>query len=302
MPALSAKRLHRLDDPGVRRVARVVDDLRTGAPLGHRLAHQQRDDRAAEADDQREHQQRRRRSARWRRGSGSGRSTLMTMPSTSITARLVITKSRIRFMVEALVCDGAMMGTAGAELKTGRQYCQTGTKVLACVSGAAAPWPARLSRRTICVPRRSRLEQLRGLDQVEQLAVAVVARVEGRLVADLLAHRSPAPTSRPPRPPIPPRCAAGHQPRVLLQRRRVEPRRRRLGRRPRRCPWRRPQACAPTWTRPCRRPGRRPAAAVPQVLQVQEARAGVDEGHRRLLARRSRRPARPWPSGASPAA
>src|SRR5207253_4918670 len=34
------------------------------------------------------------------------------------------------------------------------------------------------------------VEQLRRLDEVDQLAVAVVARIEGRLVADLLAHRA----------------------------------------------------------------------------------------------------------------
>jgi hypothetical protein len=37
----------------------------------------------------------------------------MTMPSTTITARLVITKSRILFMVEAVVATARMMGTPG---------------------------------------------------------------------------------------------------------------------------------------------------------------------------------------------
>ena len=58
---------HRLDQPGMGRVARVVDDLRAGAALGDRLAHQQRDDRAAEADRPARTPAARRRSARWRR-------------------------------------------------------------------------------------------------------------------------------------------------------------------------------------------------------------------------------------------
>ena len=54
---LVGKAAHGLDEPGMGRVARIVDDLRAGAALGDELAHQQRDGRAAEADDQREHQQ-----------------------------------------------------------------------------------------------------------------------------------------------------------------------------------------------------------------------------------------------------
>ena len=52
--------------------------------------------------------------------------TLMTMPSTTITARLVITKSRILFMGrKPFVASAQDDGDEPAELKTGRQYCQT---------------------------------------------------------------------------------------------------------------------------------------------------------------------------------
>jgi hypothetical protein len=46
------------DQPTVHRVGRAVDDLRAGAPLGHRLADQQRNERPGEAHEQREQQQR----------------------------------------------------------------------------------------------------------------------------------------------------------------------------------------------------------------------------------------------------
>jgi hypothetical protein len=49
---------HGLDDPGFVGVARLLDDLHARAPLGHRLADQQRDDGAAKAHDQREAEQR----------------------------------------------------------------------------------------------------------------------------------------------------------------------------------------------------------------------------------------------------
>ena len=49
---------HAADQPLVGRVRRVVDDLRAGRPLGHRLADQQRNDRATETHHQREAQQR----------------------------------------------------------------------------------------------------------------------------------------------------------------------------------------------------------------------------------------------------
>ena len=57
MPAVCASRLHGFEQPGLDLFARLVDDLRAGRPLGHRLADQQRDDRAGEADDRREQQQ-----------------------------------------------------------------------------------------------------------------------------------------------------------------------------------------------------------------------------------------------------
>ena len=63
---------HRFDQPVLVRAFGAVDHLRACRPLGHRLGDQQRDERAAEADDGREHQQRAdvealRVSQRWRR-------------------------------------------------------------------------------------------------------------------------------------------------------------------------------------------------------------------------------------------
>ena len=48
---------HRVHNPGLVLVLRRGDDLRARAPLGHGLAHQQRDDGAAKAHDEREAQQ-----------------------------------------------------------------------------------------------------------------------------------------------------------------------------------------------------------------------------------------------------
>ncbi len=48
---------HRLHDPGLVRVARLVDHVQAHAGLGHGLAHQQRDDGAGEADHEGIHQQ-----------------------------------------------------------------------------------------------------------------------------------------------------------------------------------------------------------------------------------------------------
>jgi hypothetical protein len=58
MPAFSAKRATVSTIQRWVGSLRIVDDLRLGAPLGHRLADQQRDERAAEAHDGREAQQR----------------------------------------------------------------------------------------------------------------------------------------------------------------------------------------------------------------------------------------------------
>ena len=54
---LVGKLAHGLDDPGLIRRARAVDDLHLGAPLGHGLADEQRDDGAAKAHHQRKAQQ-----------------------------------------------------------------------------------------------------------------------------------------------------------------------------------------------------------------------------------------------------
>jgi hypothetical protein len=82
-------------------VGRVVDDLGAGAPLGHRLAHQQRDDRAAEAHHRGERQQLPEVQA------VGGEEAVQPeqvdhQPSTSMTARLVTTNRKMRFMANDL--------------------------------------------------------------------------------------------------------------------------------------------------------------------------------------------------------
>jgi len=49
---------HGVHQPEFGRVGGLLDDARTGRPLGHRFAHQERDDRAGKADHQRKHGQR----------------------------------------------------------------------------------------------------------------------------------------------------------------------------------------------------------------------------------------------------
>ena len=49
--------LHGRHEPRLDVVARLRDDVRAGRPLGHRLRHEERDDRAGEADDRGEHEE-----------------------------------------------------------------------------------------------------------------------------------------------------------------------------------------------------------------------------------------------------
>src|SRR4029450_4874061 len=66
----------------------------------------------------------------------------------------------------------------------------TGNRVDAArASGAAVAPLALVAQHELAAPAVE-LEELRRLDQVDELAVAVVARVERGLVADLLAHRA----------------------------------------------------------------------------------------------------------------
>ena len=55
---LGCQLLHGSDQPRLGLVARRIDDLRAGRPFGDRFGHQERDDRAGKADDEREGQER----------------------------------------------------------------------------------------------------------------------------------------------------------------------------------------------------------------------------------------------------
>ena len=154
---------------------------------------------------------------------------------------------------------------------------------------------ADVAHRDLGRPLLVELEQLGRLEQVGERRVAVVARVERGLVADLLADRADArpAVSRPP--PLRRRCAAARRSSGVAASSfgaLGTPQRRRLGALVARRAEFAPRVACSTAR------GRRRA----ELVEVQEARARVDERLGRLLARRSRRPRRPWRAGASRAA
>ena len=147
---------------------------------------------------------------------------------------------------------------------------------------------ADVAHRDLGRPFLVELEQLGRLEQLGERRVAVVARIERRLVADLLADRADA---------RPAALARRRLDGVAQQRRRSLASRLSLARR-----HAQRRAGAVVARQLAGVDVDRGAGRDRQLVEVEEARARVDERLGRLLARRSRRPRRPWRAGTSRAA